>query len=221
MKVIFDFDDVIFNTKQFKDSMFQTLAAAGYLEAPLKYTDIRKQGGVFSLRSFIAKVIADSSEENVETLYSEIMNHCKECVNKEVYTLMEKLGKENCYIVTHGDQEFQEEKIKKSIREGLVQQAIVVKGSKAEAIKEICDRYAQEEVIFVDDKLLFLNDVWFEDCPNLKTVLFNENGITNLQAEINASLLEENKPPMFSSENHEARESFLPTPINIPPQGLH
>lgn len=217
MKVIFDFDDVIFNTKHFKEIMFQTLEAAGYKSASTKYADTRKQGGVFSLRSFIAQVIADSSEENVDMLYSEIMNLCRECVNDEVRTLMEKLGQENCYIVTHGDQEFQEEKIRKSIGEGLVQQVIIVKGSKAEAIKEICDRYPKEEIIFVDDKILFLNDIWFEDCPNLKTVLFNENGIINLHAEINESLRNEEKSSIFGNKN----ETLQSAPTNFPSQGLH
>lgn len=184
MKVIFDFDDVIFNAKAFKETLFATLKARGYDDVKTKYDVMRKSEDTFSLLSFLRHVTFDSSEEYVMSLYEEIMQRCPNLVNEEVHEVINELGKENCYIVTHGDKDFQLDKIQRSIGLSSVKEIVVVSGSKAEAIKMLCDRHSNEEVIFVDDKLLFINDLPVTECQNLKTVLFNHNGHINLTAEI-------------------------------------
>ena len=193
MKVIFDFDDVIFDTKGFKVVMFDTLEKRGYHRGRVLYEEMRKEGKPFSLLSFIAKVTADSSEENVETIYDEMMNSCPRFVNSHVLEVMKQLGKEHCYIVTHGDARFQRDKIQRSVGKELVKEVVVVSGSKAEAIARFCKQHEDEEIIFVDDKLLFINDLPVSECTNLKTVIFNEHGLENLKAEIEASRVDEKK----------------------------
>lgn len=192
MKVIFDFDDVIFNAKAFKEYMFLVLEKNGYEDIRAKYEKMRGSGVTFSLYSFIKSVTFDSSEENVQVLYEKIISSCPLYINQQIFDLMTALGKENCSIVTHGDHEFQMDKIRRSVGTDMVKDIVVVSTTKAEAVAAICDRYNDEEVIFVDDKLSFINDLDFEKCSNLKTVLFNENGLANLKAEIAESLQLEN-----------------------------
>ena len=187
MKVIFDFDDVIFDARQFKEVIFRSFEKRGYENIRTAYEAVRKQSTPFSLKGFITQATFDSSLENVESMYDEIMSTCPHMLNQQVVLLMKSLGKENCYIVTNGDTEFQLEKIHRSLGHSLVEEIVIVSGTKADEIKKFCHKHQEEEVIFVDDKELFINDLFFEECPNLKTVLFNEHGLENLEAKIEES----------------------------------
>ena len=95
------------------------------------------------------------------------------------------------YIVTNGDEEFQRDKIRRLGVDMLVKEVSVVTGSKKEKIEEICKAFLEEEVIFVDDKNKFFVDINMEECPNLKTVIYNEYGLENLKAGIEASRQQE------------------------------
>ena len=192
MKVIFDFDDVLFNAKGFKDAIFSMLTKRGYEEVSEKYKRRREDTTPFSLYSFIRTITAETSEANVTELYDEIMSTCSTFINHEVAALIQHLGKENCYIVTHGDEVFQVDKIKESIGVDAVREVFVVPDKKRETIAMLCKRHADEPVIFVDDKIGFVNDIpMSEECQNLKTVLFNENGLATLEAEIADSYQDE------------------------------
>ncbi len=187
MKVIFDFDDVIFNAKQFKRELFWVLESHGYVDVSQLYEKARSSGEPFSLRAFIKAIDGTLSEDSFASLYETIIQKSKHLVNEEIFRLMKSLGKDNCYIVTNGVEEFQLDKIRRSIGEDSYREVIVVSGDKREAITMLCKRHGDEEVIFVDDKIAFLNALDFEQCKNLKTVLFNEHGFGNLVAEIEAS----------------------------------
>jgi FMN phosphatase YigB (HAD superfamily) len=187
MKVIFDFDDVIFDAKSFKVSMFQILAERGYKNLEVTYELARKNGRPFSLHEFIKSIDALLSSEEEEEIYQKILAVSEHMINHEVFAIMKSLGKDNSYIVTSGDSEYQMDKIQRSIGLNVVREVMLVSGSKKEEIKAICNRHADEEVIFVDDKLHFFNDIDMEACPNLKTVFFGDNGMQTLVAEITES----------------------------------
>lgn len=199
MKAIFDFDDVLFNAKGFKESMFSLLVSKGYSNSTEMYERVRATEKPFSLKAFLRDLDDTMSFETHRALYEEIMDGCSDLVNEQVVSIMKALGKENCYIVTNGDSEFQIDKIRRSIGEDCVREIVVVSGDKQEAIETICKRHKDEDVLFTDDKLKFLKNLDVEACSNLKTVLFNENGLHTLLAEIDASQAEEEKN---RKENH-------------------
>jgi glutamine synthetase type III len=112
------------------------------------------------------------------------------------------------------------DKVKSSGAHDLVSQVVVVDTKKGESLKEICSRYSGEEVIFVDDKLEFVNEVTGNGYENLKTVLFNQNGFDNLVAEINMSRKTEGIPDLEVREN-EVAGRHEPNP-HVPKEiGLH
>jgi FMN phosphatase YigB (HAD superfamily) len=197
MKLILDFDDVIFHSRAFKTTLFEMLEKEGVHDVLERYDKERKEGNPFSLRHFLA-ILGDATKE--ERVYRDIMVRCPLFVNDRVLRLMEEHGKENCYIVTHGDREFQIDKIRHSIGVDAVREIVVVPKSKAEAIRRIAMGHKHEDVIFVDDRLHFINDLPFGggDLQNLKTVFFNEHGFENLQAEIEASIADEKKRDVMS-----------------------
>lgn len=201
MKVLFDFDDVIFNSQGFKNFMFQVLKDRGCVNVKSLYENTRKNGQLFSLYDFIHEADNTFTSEVQEEIYQQIIGISEHCINQEVFDSMKRLGKQNCYIVTSGEPRFQMDKIKRSIGSDAVQEVIVVGVSKAEVIHNLCRKHADEEIIFVDNDANFFKDIDMMQCENLKTVLFNENGIGNLEAELQKSIHNEQLKKAPSSEN--------------------
>ena len=189
MKFIFDFDDVLFyNTALLKKHMYEALENAGvpYEKANKFYKESREKG--FSMKKFIYELI---EKENIKTskrnLYKKIMDASSDFAILETINLVKKLGKKNCYIVTEGDKSYQLDKIKRVGIRKLFSKIIVAHISKKKIVENICAKHKNEKVIFVDDKIKHFEELDMKKCPNLKTILFDENGLKKLKAEINLS----------------------------------
>jgi FMN phosphatase YigB (HAD superfamily) len=181
MKFIFDFDDVLFNnTKEFKPYMYGILEKAGVPRdiAEPYYKQVRVNE--FWLKDLLKHFSLDVS------LYEKILdkNIIKEFLNKELIDLVFKLGKENCYILTHGGTEFQLDKIGRTGIIPLFSEVISVFTKKTKNIERICMKYKDEQVIFIDDKIIHHDNIAITKCPNLKTILFDEQGLQKLKVEI-------------------------------------
>ncbi|OGI76285.1 hypothetical protein A3C67_00185 [Candidatus Nomurabacteria bacterium RIFCSPHIGHO2_02_FULL_42_19] len=183
MKYIFDFDDVLFNnTSQFKPHMYEVLVDAGVPldEARAYYEEKRKKE--FSLRKFITTLFSrhDEIKNNVEETYQEIMRECSNFINTQLLEAVRRIGRENCYIVTYGDKEFQRDKIKYSGIFNLFDKNKIypVTESKTETIKKICKENAVHEVVFIDDKMPHIKgveeDINKKDYPNLTTIHYKD-----------------------------------------------
>ncbi|OGI68527.1 hypothetical protein A2738_01440 [Candidatus Nomurabacteria bacterium RIFCSPHIGHO2_01_FULL_42_15] len=176
MKFIFDFDDVLFhNTKLFKEHMYTSLKQAGIsrVVAEEYYKTVRKN------QFWLKELLTHFSLK--ESLYGEILKESKNFINKELLSVLKELGKENCYIVTHGNKEFQNNKIKISGITPLFSEIIVVQVSKKKAVEKICAKHKDEQVIFIDDKVKHFEDLDFKKYPNLKTILYDEQGLEKLK----------------------------------------
>lgn|SRR3989338_732094 len=183
MKLIFDFDDTIFkNTGPFKEKIFSTLEKAGVsrdISEPY-YREVREFE--FSLKNFIAELFKrEGIEKNVEDVYEEIMSACKDCLNNDLVEIVKGASKENCYIVTNGESLYQKDKIERSGIAHLFSEIHTVPGSKKDVIEKICEQHIKEKIIFIDNSERFFADLDMERCKNLKTVLFDENGLKNLR----------------------------------------
>ncbi|MFA5750964.1 MAG: HAD hydrolase-like protein [Candidatus Paceibacterota bacterium] len=175
MKYIFDFDDVIFkNTSLFKVSMFSLIEKEGVSidHAKELYNQMRIKE--FSLTKFLNSLFT-GKEEIIKTLYSKIMGKCPLYINQEVIDLIKKAGKENCFLVTNGEQQFQKDKIEKSGITPLFKEIYIVPDSKREVIEKICKENINEKIVFMDDKPKFFEDLDMNICKNLETVLYRIN----------------------------------------------
>jgi HAD superfamily hydrolase (TIGR01509 family) len=181
MKYIFDFDDTLFHTtKNLREKIYGIYARYGISrEKVIEYIENERARG-FSLKRLLKHFSLD------DNLHHEIMSSNQDFVNKEILELAKKAGRENCFIVTSGDDEFQREKIKTAGLEPLFTEIVVALGSKKDAIERICEKFKNEPVIFIDDKQHFFNDLDFKKCPNLKTVLYTGQTAQKLEQEINA-----------------------------------
>jgi FMN phosphatase YigB (HAD superfamily) len=171
MKYIFDFDDVLFyNTKQFKEHMYVCLEKAGVPRASAEeyYKEVRVSG--FWLKEILTHF---SSKED---WYEKILEGSENFLNKDLVNIIMKLGKKNCYIVTHGGEKWQQDKIKKVGIPHLFSKIVVIQGSKKEAVEKICAKHINEKVIFIDDKIKHFENLDFKKYPNLQTILYDDKG---------------------------------------------
>ena len=190
MKLILDFDDVLMDTSLLKKKISSSLYELGISkEIADNYYEQRDKSVPFSLKSFLLSFLKKEKIESVSfvDLYEEIMVICSDILNKEVVQIAKNIGKENSFIVTNGDKEFQMDKIKKSGIESFFSEIYITNGSKKDIIENICLKNLNEKVIFVDNKIEFFNDLDIERCKNLKTILYDVNGFENLVVEIKKS----------------------------------
>ncbi|MFZ2522366.1 MAG: gluconeogenesis factor YvcK family protein [Minisyncoccia bacterium] len=176
-KYIFDFDDVLlYSSSMLKGKIESTFNKKGIL---FDYSSSKNKSGHFILND----IIPDISER--DQIYEEIMVNCSSFINEELVNIISGLGKENCYMVTFGNYEYQLEKIKRAGIENLFSEIIIVDiEDKKRAIEEICQKHKEQKVVFVDDKEKNLENLDLESYPNLKTILFDANGLENFKKEI-------------------------------------
>lgn len=176
MKYIFDFDDVLFyNTAQLKPLIFSKLKEVGVPEdqARAYYLEVREKE--FSLWDFIQTLfLRFGINADIESLYQEIMSSCSGFLNQEIIKVIQNKNKNDIYIVTNGEKKFNTDKLKYSgILEYFKSENIfIVPGSKNECIEKICEQFPGEDILFIEDKPKFLDNLDFQKYPNLKTILY-------------------------------------------------
>lgn len=183
MKIIFDFDDVLFDAKAFKELMFFYLEERGIRNARDVYVSMRAPDKTFPVLEYLERL--NIPKEDIDTAYEGIVTPAKWLVNQEVLGVAREVGMENIFILSLGEEAFQRDKIERALSEEVLDShVIVVSTSKREEVVRICMMFKDEEIIFVDDKVEFLNNLPMEELPNLKTVLFNETGLEKLKAAV-------------------------------------
>ena len=188
MKIIVDFDDVLFKTKALKNHFFRILHNHDIAQVEELYEEERKKDLPFSLKVFLEQVCYGFGDNFVVDIYEEIMVACKGMVNQELLHLLESVGYENCYIVTNGDEAFQKDKIFRAGIDKLIPRIIVVPGSKKKEVEKICKQFPEEKILFIDDKNKFFADIDMNLCTNLTTILYNEDGVAKTKVAIEEGL---------------------------------
>ncbi|MEK7585978.1 MAG: HAD hydrolase-like protein [Patescibacteria group bacterium] len=184
MKLILDFDDTLSNNKLLKEHIYKCLEEVGVLSATSEkyYKEVRATNTPFSLKDFLSSVLTrENTKGDIEILYEKIMEICPTLLDTKLLEIVRKLGKDNCYLVTNGNYEYQMDKIEKSKIVQLFQKIIVVPGSKKEPIEKICTDNKDDKVVFVDNKEVFFKDLDMNVCNNLTTILYDEYGLESLK----------------------------------------
>jgi hypothetical protein len=185
MKYIFDFDDTLFDTKKFKKIIFDTVSktsrtVSSRAEIENYYNEERSAGKTFSLHKFLAKF-------GCEEKFDEIMHYAPFQLNQKLIDVIRKLGRENCYIVTYGDDEFQREKIKWSGIEPFFNRIGTTTTSKNEQIAEICRMNAKDEVVFIDN----IKQKGLESISNLTPIIYSPQKIAEIIKKLDSGLAKE------------------------------
>jgi FMN phosphatase YigB (HAD superfamily) len=197
MKLIFDFDDVLLNTKGLKYIMCEKLREEGVDNGEELYEIERQKGKAFTLKEFLKNVCLVTEAKGfppikTDVLYEKIMEACPGLINHELVDVIKATGKENCFIVSNGDQEFQEDKITRTGLDALVTRVVIVPGTKSIEIQKICNEFPEDKVIFIDDKSIYFNDIDQEAATNLKMILYTgKETVSEIEKEIGVRELQE------------------------------
>lgn len=177
MKFIFDFDDVIFHTT--RNRIEHIYSFLEKMDVPYnQITEYYKTARVncFSLRHMLNHFSVKPE------LYEKIMEESKKFINHAVFEFIEKISKEDRFIVTYGDIEFNKDKIIYSGAFDLFKEEniFIVQGSKKDIVENICEKYKDEQVVFIDDKEKEFKDLDLVKFPNLKTILYTGQDLNSL-----------------------------------------
>lgn len=160
MKIIFDFDDTIFDTQKFKESFKKVFYSVGVSED--LYNDTYYTAKViwkgktlfrYSLDKQFEAIVRKNPKINLRQLRAEMNSfliNLKRFVFTDFYEFVKDVAKENLFLVSFGGGDFKRRKIKGS---GVVKffSQIEIGDSKAEMIKNLKIN-SDEKIFVIDDK---------------------------------------------------------------------
>lgn len=168
MKVFIDFDDVIFNTKQFSASLINFFERNGVDQEMFKlhYYDPKNTDAIklFDPEGLFSRL---EKHENINTeklreFFSEHLNDLSNFVFPDVEKFLKEIGRENIFLISFGLPVFQNEKIMGAGIDKLVNGCIITKGLKSKAIRDVIAQMkidSQEKIIFIDDRVEQIKDI--------------------------------------------------------------
>lgn len=174
MKYIFDFDDVIFDSQKFKEErLFTQLIEFGISKDLVRnlYQKNFSSSRDLYVRSF-ETCGYDWDVSQLDILESNLFQNIDIFLNKDVVNFLRQAGKSNCIVLSAGDYEFQNKKIKDSGITDLVLEVVVVPWSKKEWILGYMHTYKDETVYFVDNTESHLAHPEFKNYKNLNLILY-------------------------------------------------
>lgn len=168
MLVFIDFDDVIFNSRDFKEDLKNVFLELGVSENLYFDSYYDPQDGrrvkVYDPRAQ-AQRIGDGHNIETEKMLRSVdvfMQDCSKYVFDDVENFIGKIGKENICLLSYGDIYFQQEKINKSGIGSKIENIFVTDKLKSEKIEEILNaRNANpdQKIFFIDDRIEQIKDV--------------------------------------------------------------
>lgn len=191
MKLILDFDDVIFDTKSFKTKVFSGLVSSG-ISAENVESIYQTQRSSFNIATLYKEVIRFAgiamSQEELEKKIGVVLQDLHNYVDERLIQMINNIGKENCYILTAGEGEFQKQKLLYSGILSLIpnEQIIIVGSDKKESLRLVCSLYPNEPIIFADDKEINIQDAQSLGILNLFAVQYDERGFEKLSEAVSS-----------------------------------
>lgn len=179
MKIFFDFDDVLFNTKKFKADCFSIFQGRGISREffdecyydPLDAANIKIYDVVKHIERVCRKTGSDCSV--LEHEVAAFVSDTKRYVFPDVLGVLGGFRKEDLEILSFSKTNFQKAKISGSGVAPFFNRITIVNSLKGEAIARIVKRKKldpDENVYFIDDRTEQIEDVK-KRCPQVKTVL--------------------------------------------------
>ncbi len=176
MTIFLDFDDVVFNTKEFLAVLKKIFKEAGVSEETFlaTYQELRDEGnGVGFCYRFDAHVnkLTSVDKETLLARLEEAISNTEDFVFRDVYPFLEGVRQKGytINILSFGDEHFQAKKIYNTGLGSLVDRIIVTKESK-ECILQKEGFMANKGDWFFDDRLKFLESMKIA-FPLMQTVL--------------------------------------------------
>lgn len=178
MKIFIDFDDVIFNTKKFREDLKEVFLGFGVSKEMYEgtYFDTEYKGLVRSHdpAGQISRIkgLMDVDGKSLMDAINSFMKRASEYVFPDFVPLVKSCGADNTYVVSYGNVRFQLEKIKASGIEKITKNIFVAEELKTDMVEKIIeDRHisGDEKKFFIDDRVEHLDDME-EKFPEIVTI---------------------------------------------------
>jgi len=171
MKIFIDFDDVLFNTRKFKQDIIAVFEKNGVSQEKFRESYWGKTRDLDRQIKFIQEKY-NIDTKNLEKDLVNLLTDLSAYIFDDVLDFLKSSDRENMYVVSFGFEEFQRQKIKNSALEKYFQDIVITDKLKSEAIGLIIDKYKiiDQELYFLDDRSEYLGEVK-NKFPEIKTVL--------------------------------------------------
>jgi FMN phosphatase YigB (HAD superfamily) len=180
MLIFFDFDDVLFNTKKFKDDYFELFKRRGVSKKIFEFfyydlADTRKTK-TYSPKQHVKRV-CDCVPLDYRHLEVDIMKFLQDTssyVFKDVVNCLKNFSKKELHLISFSKTNFQKMKISNSGVAKYFNQIKIVDELKGSAIKKsIKDKCvkSEEKIYFIDDRVEHLKDAKIKN-PEITTIFF-------------------------------------------------
>jgi FMN phosphatase YigB (HAD superfamily) len=179
MKLFFDFDDVLFNTKKFKEDCYAIFKKKGVSRSffdecyydPLDTASIRVYDVVKHIERICQKTNRDCSI--LEHAVAIFVADTKKYVFADVSDVLSGFHKKDLDILSFSKTNFQKAKINGSGITSFFNKITIINSLKGEEMAKIIKKEklgSSEEVYFIDDRVEQIEDVK-KRCPQVKTIL--------------------------------------------------
>lgn len=176
MKIFIDFDDVLFNTREFVVDYKTIFKLHGisekvydqyYYNYPANKNKIFKK---YNSKMHVREIGKNFSinTKKIEKDITDFIKNTKKYIFKDVYNFISKYSKKDLYIISFPKIGFQEAKIKNSGINKYFRKSIPTSSLKSEAIKKLIRK--NETIYFIDDRLESVEDVK-KKIPKVITIL--------------------------------------------------
>ncbi|EKD58770.1 MAG: hypothetical protein ACD_56C00055G0006 [uncultured bacterium] len=166
--IFIDFDDVIFNTKKFKEDLRKIFFGFGISDECYEKTyyayDDKRLVKVYDPRAQIRRIadLQTVNEEKILSTLDSFMEHCSSYVFPDVEEFISSMKRENVYLLSYGDIEFQGEKINKSGIKDKISNVFITDKLKSDIVSIILEKQqfeSGEKIFFLDDRIEQIADV--------------------------------------------------------------
>jgi len=152
--ILLDFDDVIFNTKQYKKDFFQLFRNFGISEEEFKqtyYNEIREGVKKYDLENQLKQLFPEGGEnlEKLRLKINQFLADLEKYIFEDFYRFSDRIGKENLEILSFGDKEMQRIKIENSQSFRFVAGFEIIQEKKGDYLEK---EYSNREIVLVDDR---------------------------------------------------------------------
>lgn len=179
MKIIFDFDDVIFNTRKFLEDYKRIFASHGVSASQFDYPLVRNKKGkaeTYSLErhlEFLGKEF-QVDVKRIKKGIAEFIKQNRNYVFRDAIRFLEKFPRQQLYLLSYADYaRWQNAKIKSSGISQYFKKVIICSGTKSKSICQTLGKEnisKEENIFFIDDRLEHIEDV--KKChPEILTIL--------------------------------------------------
>lgn len=161
----------------FKKHMYECFLNFGIdKDTVKKYYATEKERGfiIYNLAKHVLEG-ENNTAISAEDLNEMIMSKVPEFLNNELIEKIKLLGRDNCFMVTHGVPEYQLYKVWRSGIYPLFKEVYIIQDTKKYSVEAVSQHYKDEDVYFIDDKESRFKDLDLDKCKNLKTILFVDN----------------------------------------------